>query len=320
MKQESIEGRLTAREVEVIRLMARGYTNSRIAGELGISFATAKTHVSDIIGRLGVTTREEAVAAWRAEHAAPARLRAGVASLLGWKFLAAGGVAAAAVVLVAAVAFVLLRPGDAANPNELVIPLADLADGRPHSYDVGVLGQDQLGQDYLVWAVRLDTGEYRAYVGRDPHSGCLVPWQADYVFSGGMTEAAPWQTPTTVIPSFSGNGEPQPIPAVELPAFTGAFKAYCTGWVFTRAGEKVFGAADRGLDGFPVRIDGDDLVVSLDTFIAGECTSGASTNCSIPGQPPLISASLPPPRMAGFCAQRQAERAAAGVTHYDGWC
>ena len=59
---------LTPREREVARLMARGLTNPQIAEELGIGFGTAKTHVSQVIAKLGVSTREEATVAWRREQ------------------------------------------------------------------------------------------------------------------------------------------------------------------------------------------------------------------------------------------------------------
>jgi len=57
---------LTPRQEEVVGLMAKGYTNAQIADALGITLDGAKAHVSEIISRLGVTTREEAVAAWQA--------------------------------------------------------------------------------------------------------------------------------------------------------------------------------------------------------------------------------------------------------------
>jgi DNA-binding CsgD family transcriptional regulator len=67
---------LTARERDVVRLMAAGRTNGEIAEALGITFATAKWHVSAIIGKLGVSTRDEAVAEWRRrQKRLPARLR-----------------------------------------------------------------------------------------------------------------------------------------------------------------------------------------------------------------------------------------------------
>jgi DNA-binding NarL/FixJ family response regulator len=52
---------LTAREVEVLRLMARGYRNKQVAALLGISEHTAKFHVSSVLAKLGARTRTEAV-------------------------------------------------------------------------------------------------------------------------------------------------------------------------------------------------------------------------------------------------------------------
>jgi DNA-binding CsgD family transcriptional regulator len=52
---------LTPREWEVLHLLRQGLTNEVIAAELGISFSAAKYHVSEIISKLGVGSREEAV-------------------------------------------------------------------------------------------------------------------------------------------------------------------------------------------------------------------------------------------------------------------
>jgi DNA-binding NarL/FixJ family response regulator len=52
---------LTAREVEVLRLMARGYRNKQLAAMLDISEHTAKFHVSSVLAKLGARTRTEAV-------------------------------------------------------------------------------------------------------------------------------------------------------------------------------------------------------------------------------------------------------------------
>ncbi len=52
---------LTAREVEVLRLMARGYRNKQLASLLNISEHTAKFHVSSVLAKLGARTRTEAV-------------------------------------------------------------------------------------------------------------------------------------------------------------------------------------------------------------------------------------------------------------------
>jgi NarL family two-component system response regulator LiaR len=51
---------LTARELEVLRLIARGMSNRELARELGISEKTVKTHVSNILGKLHLDDRTQA--------------------------------------------------------------------------------------------------------------------------------------------------------------------------------------------------------------------------------------------------------------------
>jgi len=53
---------LTGREMEVLRLVADGQSNRRIAGELFIAPGTASVHVSNILAKRGVATRAEAAA------------------------------------------------------------------------------------------------------------------------------------------------------------------------------------------------------------------------------------------------------------------
>ncbi|WP_350341334.1 response regulator transcription factor [Candidatus Nephthysia bennettiae] len=50
-------GGLTDREVEVLRLLARGLSNKQIAGALHVSPATVHTHVINVYGKIGVNTR-----------------------------------------------------------------------------------------------------------------------------------------------------------------------------------------------------------------------------------------------------------------------
>lgn len=57
---------LTDRETEVLTLIAEGHTNQQIATRLGMSERTARTHVSNILTKLGLTSRTQA-ALWAVE-------------------------------------------------------------------------------------------------------------------------------------------------------------------------------------------------------------------------------------------------------------
>lgn len=54
---------LTGREKEVLRLIAEGLPNKEIAWRLGISEHTVKFHVSAVLGKLGASSRAEAISA-----------------------------------------------------------------------------------------------------------------------------------------------------------------------------------------------------------------------------------------------------------------
>lgn len=57
-----LDGVLTRREIEIAQLMAAGHTNGAIARRLVISEGTVKTHVSNVLRKLRVTNRTQAVA------------------------------------------------------------------------------------------------------------------------------------------------------------------------------------------------------------------------------------------------------------------
>jgi DNA-binding NarL/FixJ family response regulator len=63
---------LTAREREVLAMLARGWSNRRISQELEIAEITVRTHVSHVLGKLGLNSRvEAALHAVRSDKSSP---------------------------------------------------------------------------------------------------------------------------------------------------------------------------------------------------------------------------------------------------------
>lgn len=52
---------LTNREIEVLRLMAEGSSSRDIASRLGITYATVRSHIRSMGGKLGVHSKGEAI-------------------------------------------------------------------------------------------------------------------------------------------------------------------------------------------------------------------------------------------------------------------
>jgi DNA-binding NarL/FixJ family response regulator len=58
----SVPAGLTRRELQVLRLVARGMSNQKIAATLVLSEHTVHRHVANVLGKLGVSSRTAAVA------------------------------------------------------------------------------------------------------------------------------------------------------------------------------------------------------------------------------------------------------------------
>ena len=52
---------LTVRETEVLNLMAQGLPSRQIAARLGISYATVRSHIRSVGGKLGAHSKDEAI-------------------------------------------------------------------------------------------------------------------------------------------------------------------------------------------------------------------------------------------------------------------
>jgi DNA-binding CsgD family transcriptional regulator len=92
----------TPRQREVLALMAKGRTNGEIAELLGISLAGAKWHVSEVLTKLGVASREEAAEYWKRAHRPSARMRRAFRALTGLTFVAKAAAGATGMLAVAA--------------------------------------------------------------------------------------------------------------------------------------------------------------------------------------------------------------------------
>lgn len=143
---------LTGQQRRVIQLVAAGKTNWEIAQELGISLEGAKYHVSEIMARFDVHSREEAAAAWQAQERAPVRARRwlkGALGLFGSKSAAKLGLTAAlAAVVIAGGAYLVFASQDG-DPD---------AAGAPEIPDELLNRmEDALSQDDRLLRVRLET-------------------------------------------------------------------------------------------------------------------------------------------------------------------
>ena len=138
---------LTPREWEVLALLREGLSNEGIAARLDITERTARYHVSEILGKLGVTSRDEA-AAWQPEERRPWWAGAALPVALFWRKVSFGWLSPATtavlgVVVIAGVGLLvwgLVRTqwdGGLAVGTDTTMPVSDEAfsvDGVPTTY------------------------------------------------------------------------------------------------------------------------------------------------------------------------------------------
>ncbi|MGE0602043.1 MAG: LuxR C-terminal-related transcriptional regulator [Dehalococcoidia bacterium] len=114
--------RLTARQEEVIRLLDRGLTNGEIAEHLGITLDGAKFHVTEIMNRFGVHSREEAVREWKQRPSGILGL-----SMAGKGMLVGASVIGTAIVIAVGVTAMASLRGDAQDSATVLAEAAEAA-------------------------------------------------------------------------------------------------------------------------------------------------------------------------------------------------
>ncbi|MGE3076529.1 MAG: LuxR C-terminal-related transcriptional regulator [Dehalococcoidia bacterium] len=165
---------LSPRERDVLALISKGKTNGEIAESLGLAFDTVKWHVSTILGKLGVDSREEASLYWHEYNAVGARLVRALSAFGGLLFGKPAAIAAATIGVAAvgavSVAVLLNSTGNndelnttpqevdaaadlPAPPSRISDPVRISSGPEPSS--------DLFTTDTSVWYQRLRDGLYR---------------------------------------------------------------------------------------------------------------------------------------------------------------
>jgi len=214
----------TPREWEVLDLIRERLTNEQIAERLGITLDGAKYHVSQILSKLGVETRDDA-ADWQ-----PERRR-------WWQRLSALPVAAGigGVVIVVAAGLEILS-GGGLNGDTQEEAMEDSSSGFVDAGDIRALaiGRPVRFEEYGFWLVRLEPKKVVALVDDDTHprfsaDECSVVWREDVLFLGRY----------------------------------GWFRGSCSGSNFDHHGNLVSGPSPLSLYRFKVTLEGSDVIVDV---------------------------------------------------------
>lgn len=260
------------RQKEVLDLIADGCTNAEIGERLGITFATAKWHVSELITELGVDSREDVAAYWRAERGLRGRLRRAVGAIGGlglWKVAAGAVVAAGAAGVVVAV--IALRPSPHAAAG-IVSPTATASSATPASARTATSRPTTAAGSTTG---RLAPGECSPLNTDDPRAPIPVdvsftdPLQG-WVLAAGNTlpgTGSNQQTCAWVGRTDDGGSTWSALPAPDVPLYNSSdgaehivFTGVDTGWLwgpalyFTRDGGRTWTAQHVASPGSPTDI------------------------------------------------------------------
>ncbi|MBI5948381.1 MAG: helix-turn-helix transcriptional regulator [Chloroflexi bacterium] len=222
MERTQTPEKLSERELQVLELVGRRRTNPEIADELGMTFATAKWYVSQLIAKEGVTSREELAAVWRERNSGRARVMRWARAAVGPPVLkvALGGSAAALALIGGAAIVMELRASggetsaEAASPTAAVTPaeawspnilLVSPADGSTVAWasmvpagvtdPVGVCAEvtfDGLTDNFRAFRMTLDGEDVTPrlmllMIGSQPTKGVLCLTQAGGIPPGHYT-------------------------------------------------------------------------------------------------------------------------------------
>ncbi len=151
----TLEGQLNDRQRRVLDLLVAGRTNGEIGDELGMTLDGAKWNVSEILGKLGLQSREEAADywRWRKRSRVPMPNLRGLATISALKW--AGGVSAVAVLGLVLVG--LLARSDDKSSGELLpfyLEARMIADDNSRSVGTNVAGGAGSAAEHRVTEIR----------------------------------------------------------------------------------------------------------------------------------------------------------------------
>jgi DNA-binding CsgD family transcriptional regulator len=201
----------TPRQREVLALIAAGRTNGEIADLLQISLSGAKWHVTEILSKLGVESREEAADYWRRYNRLAQRVRRAVHALTGVSLFAKAAAGTTGVFALGAATVLSLgmlasdgtSPAAAATaaptPSPATVPVCD---SGPKLADY-VITASASGNGHTLFAYGGDTGR-RIY--------CVGLWaEKNGVVEGGITIGGADATHILILPGVFRGACPAPF-------------------------------------------------------------------------------------------------------------